>query len=449
MANDVKFITKETQGKKKRIPIIGRIISHEEGKREEQFQLSEESIQNISGYTEQHRQAILAAAGQIQQHQQLYSANYKLAMEDLNYLHSLLLKGIDTHAVYQLLMSNPHGAAEFIKQMGLSNVSVADAAYSPRRTNLIGSTSFQKSTVPVANLGIIPIAPNLYMGLADNSTFYYLSRPSKDSPGVLYPVGTLKSSELSKILAELGNTNFLDNVLVSLQQFNRHVGGLVGSGVKVPENNSGNLGPGGSFNFDNPTSNPASYQIPLEVTAAQGGESQGSPSGGEMEFGIREATRVLVSGSDDLKVNGTYSDTLRERLGKGSKVARNVAAYAALAYNITPNEAATYLYGGKTSATELGRNLNSIGEQLKRGKFNGANRFVNKIQKGLVTQFAKDHRGENLPANPIEFARLMQSDQKLREQWTEFTSDTAETADAYEDFLDSRDDSDDEDDGKN
>ena len=146
MANDVKFITKETRGKKG-IPIIGRIISHEEKKkREEQFQLSEDSIQNVAGYTEQHRQAILAAAGQIQQHRQLYSANYKLAMEDLNYLHSLLLKGIDMHAVHQLLISNPQSATEFIKQMGLSNVSVADAAYSPRRTNLIGSTSFQKST---------------------------------------------------------------------------------------------------------------------------------------------------------------------------------------------------------------------------------------------------------------------------------------------------------------
>ena len=448
MANDVKFITKETQVGKKRIPIFGRMLSREERKRDEQFQLSEESIQNISGYTEQHRQAILAAAGQIQQHQQLYSANYKLAMEDLNYLHSLLLKGIDMHAVHQLLIGNPQSAAAFIKQMGLSNVSVADAAYTPGRTNLIGSTNFQKSAVPVANLGIIPIAPNLYIGLADNSTFYYLSRPSKDSPGVLYPVGTLKSSELSKILAQLGNTNFLDNVLVSLQQFNRHVGGLVGSGVKTPENNPGSLGPGGSFNFESPV-NPVAPPFSPELAAPVGGESQGAPSGGEPDFGIREATRALISGSEDLRVNGTFSDTLRERLGKGSKVARNVAAYAALAYNITPNEAASYLYGGKTSATELGRTLNSIGEQLKRGKFNGANRFVNKIQRGLVTQFSKDHQGENLPANPIEFARTMQSDQKLREQWNDFTSDTAETADAYEDFLESRDDSDDEDDGKN
>lgn len=449
MANDVKFITKETEGKKRRIPIIGRILTHEEKKREEQFQLNDESIQNITGYTEQHRQAILAAAGQIQQHQQLYSANYKLAMEDLNYLHSLLLKGIDTHAVYQLLMSNPHGAAEFIKQMGLSNVSVADAAYNPRRTNLIGSTSFQKSTVPVANLGIIPIAPNLYIGLADNSTFYYLSKPSKDSPGVLYPVGTLRSSELSQILAQLGNTNFLDNVLVSLQQFNRHVGGLVGSGAKVPESNSGNLSPGGSFNFESPATNPVTMPLSPELVAPGGAEVQSWPSGGEGDFGIREATRVLVSGSDDLKVNGTYSDTLRDRLGRGSKVARNVAAYAALAYNITPNEAASYLYGGKTSATELGRTLNNIGEQLKRGKFNKANSFVNGIQRGLVAQFVKEHQGENLPTNPIEFARLMQSNEKVKEQWNDFTSDTGETADLYEDYLESQGNGDDEDDGKN
>ena len=44
MANDVKFITKETEGKKRRIPIIGRILTHEEKKREEQFQLNDENI---------------------------------------------------------------------------------------------------------------------------------------------------------------------------------------------------------------------------------------------------------------------------------------------------------------------------------------------------------------------------------------------------------------------
>ncbi len=449
MANDVKFITKETGGKKKRIPIIGRIISHEERKRDEQFQLSEEGIQNISGYTDQHRQAIMAAAAQIQTHQQLYSANYKLAMEDLNYLHSLLLKGIDMHTVHQLLISNPQSAAEFIKQMGLSNVSVADAAYTPRRTNLIGSTSFQKSTVPVANLGIIPIAPNLYMGLADNSTFYYLSRPSRDSPGVLYPVGTLRSPDLSKILAELGNTNFLDTVLVSLQQFNRHIVGLVGSGVKVTENNSGTPVAGGSFNYENPTANPSASPFSPELIAPGRGETSAGNSEGDSNFGAREATKLLIQGSDDLRVSDTQADYIRSKIGgKSVKTAKNVAAYAALAYNITPNQAASYLYGGSIVASGIGKTLNNIGEQLKKGNPSKAFKFIGKVQKGLISQFAREHSGENLPTNPVDFARLIQSNEKLRAKWDSYTSDTDDTAEAYEEYLDSLEDSD-EDDGKN
>lgn len=449
MANDVKFITKETEGKKRRIPIIGRILSHEERKREEQFQLSEESIQNVSGYTDQHKQAIMAAAAQIQSHQQLYSANYILAMQDLGYLHTLLLKGVDTHAVYQLLMSNPQGAAQFIKSMGLSNVVVADAAYNPRRTNLIGSLSFQKTSTPVANLGIIPITNDIYMGLADNSTFYYLSGRSKDNPGVLYPINTLRSSELSKVLAELGNTNILDNILVSLQQFNRHVAGLVGSGAKTVESGGSFSTPGGSFNFENPASNPASYEIPLEMAVAQGGETSTGNSEGDSNFGAREATKMLIQDSDDLRVSDTQADYIRSKIGgKSVKTARNVAAYAALAYNITPNQAASYLYGGSVVASGIGKTLNNIGEQLKKGNPGKAFKFISKVQKGLISQFAKEHSGENLPTNPVDFAKLIQSNEKLREQWGSYTSDTDDTAEAYEEYLDSLEDSD-EDDGKN
>ena len=454
MANNVtQFFTKETKdGKKHKIPILGKLIGDHDKKKEREFELNEENIQGLTGYSEQHKEAIMLAAQKLQVYQQGFSANYTMAMEDVGYLHSLLLKGVDTHAVYQLLMSNPGGAARLIKAMGLSNVSVADTIYSPGRSNLVANVKFEKDSTPVTNLGIIPIGDGLYMGLADTSTFYYLVGKSKNSPGVLYPINTMRPGEFSAILNKLSNTQFIESILTSLQQFNTTVGTLVGSGARSPQQVEvpAGMSMGGVFSpSETPGTNPFQEPINFSVPPGMGGPVVDEPQNNDQQnsgMDKKQATKVLLSGLDDAYLSKDSMISLRSNIGgKGLGTAANVARLGSMIFGLTSSQAADYVSGKSYASSAVGRELSEIGKQLKNGKFHEANRFVRDAQRALIQGFAKQHPNEDIPDNPIGFAEALESNSKLKSQWLEYAGDSEETSNAYDEYLENIDDDNDSD----
>lgn len=291
------------------------------------------------------------------------------------------------------------------------------------------------------------------MGLADKSTFYYLIKPNKDAQGVLYPISTMKPTDLSKTLAQLSKPEYIDQVLAYLQQFNSSVGGLVGSGATAPQAQMPQgMSMGGSF--DNPNAAQPEIQqmsVPPGMEQAMGAQPNGNQDKGSSSFGAKETSKELVSGVDDLKLSNEDNLRIRNYVGgKGAGAARSLAQYASLAYGISTTQAAMYIANASGTNTAVGEQLRRLGNQLKAGKFKPAFKFISKVQDALVGNFVKSNASLDLPNNPSEFASIVQSDPKIKDKWTDFTSDNNETSEAFTEYLEERDDEDeDEDDGKN